>query len=78
VELIYALDAVGYVNGGKATLTGLFNTLGDVFDIEVKHFSRTFTDIKKRVKGDRTFFLDKLKQVLVQKLEKADENPSWR
>ena len=78
MELIYALHAVGYANGGKVTLTELFKEMGEVFDIEVKEFSRTFKDIKNRVKGDRTKFLDELKQELLRKMEKADENPSLK
>jgi len=76
VELVYALHSVGYADGGQASLKKLFAYLGEVFDIEVKEFSRTFIDVKNRVKGDRTSFLDELKRVLIERIEKADEKPS--
>jgi hypothetical protein len=75
VELIYALHAAGVVGGGKTTLKKLFRTMGEVFDFEVKEFSRSFTDIKNRVKGDRTSFLDKLKRGLLLRMEEADRKP---
>ena len=73
VEFIYALHAVGYANGGQASLKEMFAYLGEVFDIEVKEFSRTFIDVKNRVKGDRTLFLDELKRALIERIEKSDE-----
>jgi hypothetical protein len=75
VELNYALHAFGYANGGEISITELFKEMGEVFDIEIKDFSRTFIDIKNRVKGDRTRFLDELKRVLLRKIDEADEKP---
>jgi len=75
VELVYALEAAGYINDGKATLSELFHVLCEVFDIEVKDFSRTFRDIKNRAKGDRTKIFDELKQALLRKLKVEDEKP---
>ena len=72
VEFIYAFHAVGYANDGKVSLTELFQEMGEVFDIEVKEFSRTFINIKNRSKGDRTKFLDTLKRELLRKIEEAD------
>ena len=71
VELIYALHTVDYANGGRASLKKMFDYLGDIFDIEVKEFSRIFIDVKSRVKN-RTSFLDKLKRVLIERIEKSD------
>jgi len=63
VELIYALYAAGVINGGKVTLKKLFRTMGEVFGFEVREFSNYFMNIKRRVKGDRTTFLDKSKGI---------------
>jgi hypothetical protein len=76
VELVYAIHASGYTNNGKTSLKELFTVMGEVFDIEVKKFYRSFKDIKNRVKGDRTRFLDELKQALTDKMEKSDRKPS--
>ena len=70
VELGYALEAVGYINDGKATLTELFDVLGEIFDTEVKNFSRTFIDIKNRVKDDGTFLVEDLKRALPYHLKR--------
>ena len=75
VELCYALEAVGCINAGSITLKKMFDVLSDIFDIEVKEFSRTFIDVKNRVK-DRTSFLDELKRALIERIEKAEEKPS--
>jgi hypothetical protein len=72
VELIYALHAAGVINDGKISLKHLFRVLGEVFDFEAGEYSRTFTDIKNRVKGERTSFLDTLKQLLRRRMEAAD------
>jgi len=73
VELGYALEAVDCINDGKITLTELFVVLSEVFDIDIKDFSRTFKDIKTRY--DRTKFLDELKQAMLLKLKVEDEKP---
>jgi hypothetical protein len=73
VELVYALYKAGSLNDGSLSLKDLFAVFGELFGIEVKNFSRTFTDIKNRTKGDRTIYLDKLKSSLLQQLSEADE-----
>jgi hypothetical protein len=75
VELLYALHEAGVINVGKASLKTLFRTMGEVFDFEVKEYSRSFTDIKNRIKGDRTTFLDTLKRKLLHRMEDADRKP---
>jgi hypothetical protein len=76
VELFYAAHASGNINKGKVSLKKMFAVVCEVFDVDVKDFYQRFSAIKIRVKGDRTKFLDELKQVLVEKLEKADNKPS--
>ncbi|KAA6321098.1 hypothetical protein EZS27_029212 [termite gut metagenome] len=70
VELGYALHATGIF--GSISLKRLFRVLGEVFDIDTKNFSRTFTDIKNRTTGDRTKFLNTLKENLLRKLEETE------
>ena len=73
VELLYALHTDGNFNNGNISLKDLFDVFGELFDFEVKNFSRTFTDIKNRTKGDRTVYIDKLKSGLLQKFYNAEE-----
>ena len=75
VELVYALHTVGCIDNGTVSLKDLFQTMGTFLGIDLKDFSRTFTDIKNRTKGDRALFLNKLKHALTIKMEKADEKP---
>lgn len=73
MELVYALHETKSLNNGTVSLKNLFAVFGETFDVEVKHFSRTFTDIKNRTKGDRTIFADKLKNALLQKFNETEE-----
>jgi len=81
VELIYALYTAGVISiagttagisGTKLSLKQLFRAMGEVFDFEVAGFSRAFIDIKNRVKGDRTKFLDELKRGLRHRMDESD------
>jgi hypothetical protein len=69
VELGYALHCSKCF--GEISLTDLFAAICEMFDVEVKNFSRIFTEIKKRA-GDRTIFLDKLKKKLMEYMESSD------
>jgi hypothetical protein len=75
VELIYTLHEVGVINGGKASLKTLFHTMGEVFGFDVKEYANYFMNIKRRIKGDRTTFLDTLKRKLLHRMEEADGKP---
>ena len=61
VEFVYSLHGVACFNNGKITLTDLFTIMGEIFDIEVRKFSRSFIDIKNRSKGNYSVFIDKKK-----------------
>jgi hypothetical protein len=78
VELIYALYSVKCINNGKVPLKELFRQMGETLDFEAKEFSRTFMDIKGRKKGDRTPFLDSMKQLLIERMTEADRKPAKR
>jgi hypothetical protein len=75
IELLYALYAAGVVGDGKASLKNLFQVMGEVFDFEVKEYANYFMNIKRRIKGDRTTFIDKLKGGLLRRMEDADRKP---
>jgi hypothetical protein len=74
VELLYALHEAG--SFGKIFLNNLFVVAGKVFGVEISNYYRLFWGSKTRMKGDRTIFLDKLKQALNAKIEKSDEKAS--
>jgi hypothetical protein len=70
VELVYALREAGCF--GEATLKTLFAVIGKVFGCEITNFSRLFWDIGNRVGEERTFFLNKLRKKLSDKLIRMD------
>jgi hypothetical protein len=71
VELFYTLHEAECL--GSIKLNDLFAVVGEIFDCKVKSYYRLFWDIKNRVKGDRTAFMDRLRTVLITKMEKGDE-----
>lgn len=73
VELVYALYEAKCFNGGEIYMKEVFTSINTLLDMDVKDFSLYFISIKNRVKGDRTFFLDKLKQTLIKKMREADK-----
>jgi hypothetical protein len=64
VELVYALHANKC--HGDISLKDLFATYSAFFDVEIKNFSRTFIDIKRRLEGHETIFIDELKNALLR------------
>jgi hypothetical protein len=76
VEQIYALYAAGKINDGNTSLKELFRQMGEIFDIDVKEFSNYFMNIKHREDGNRTKFMDLLKEALLERMKEADRKPS--
>lgn len=74
VELLYALHEAGCF--GTISLKNLFAIVIELIGFEVKNHYALFGSIKIRTKGERTAFLDKLKRLLVAKMEKSDGKPS--
>ena len=66
VELVYALHEAG--SFGKTSLKTLFTFIGQVFDCEITNYYRLFWDIKIRTAEEYTFFLNKLRKVLSDKI----------
>ncbi len=73
VELIYALYATGCINDGKTTLKELATILYSFFGVNSKDCYRFYTDIKRRKKDSRTYFLEKMQDKLNEKMRRDDE-----
>lgn len=71
VEFGYASLESKSFNNGEIEIKELIDYLSTMFDFEVKDCYRVFVDIRHR-NGDRTLYLDKLKDKLMQKMEKVD------
>jgi hypothetical protein len=68
IELIYALQSVEVINGGKADVKQIAMTFENAFNINLGHYYRQFQDIRLR-KSDRTIFIDLMKERLLKKLD---------
>lgn len=71
VELGYATLESKSFNNGEIDIKDLIQYLCHIFDFEVKDCYRVFVDIRHRT-GDRTIYLDRLKEKLIEKMERAD------
>ncbi len=73
IELIYALHGEGVFNNGASGLKEIASFFESAFDIELGQFHRVFLEIRNR-KSERTKFLNTLKNKLISRMDKADEN----
>jgi len=71
VELIYALDTSKCINHGNINLKTLASYLEEVFNVKVGDIYRIYLEIRER-KGNRTQFLDRLKDNLIERMDKTD------
>lgn len=72
IELIYALYLFGAFNHRKATLKQIFAYFEEVFNIDLgANPSKAYTEMRER--KQRTTFLDKLKEILTNKMDEDDE-----
>jgi len=72
IELIYALNASGCFNNGKAELREITEYFQTTFAVELGNTSRTFQEILRRKTG-QTNFIDLLKNKLQQYIDKIDQ-----
>ena len=77
VELLYALQSAGSCNNGTIDLKQLANHFEKIFNIDLGNYYRVFQEMRIR-KISRTTFLDQLKDRLIQRMDKADENPKFK
>ncbi len=71
VELIYALQAAGAIQNGRAEIKKMAQYFEKLFDLELGNYYRTYLEIKER-KNDRTNFLSQLKYALERKMTDDD------
>lgn len=72
IELIYALYLFGAFNHRKATLKQIFSYFEDVFNVDLgANPSKAYTEMRER--KQRTTFLDKLKEILTNKMDEDDQ-----
>ncbi len=74
VELIYGLQEMGCIDGGKITVTELASSFNRMFGLTIKesHFYNAYTDMKRRKNDSRTYFIDKMRERLNHRMEQDD------
>lgn len=73
IELIYALHSEGIFNNGTSDLKSVTEYFETIFEIDLGQYRRTFLEIRVR-KSDRTKFLNSLKDKLITRMDKIDDD----
>jgi len=72
IEIIYALDTFACFNHGKTNLKSIVTYFENMFNIDLgANISRVFSDL--RIRQNRTAFLDRLKYLLIERMDNADK-----
>jgi len=72
VELIYALQASGAIQGGNVEIKLMATICEKIFSLDLGNFYRTYLEIRER-KMDRTRFINHLKINLEKKMDNDDQ-----
>ncbi|MFR9563545.1 MAG: RteC domain-containing protein [Rikenellaceae bacterium] len=72
VELVYALHNSRCIDEGNITIEQLSEYVGRIFGVEMKNKYITYSEIKRRGKDSRTYFLDRLSAGLNEKMAEDD------
>lgn len=71
IEVIYSIASAKCVNNGNADIKDIAEFVERMFNIDLGDFYRQYVDL--RLRTNRTKFLDKLKEALVNKMNEDDE-----
>ncbi|RPG30152.1 RteC domain-containing protein [Flagellimonas sp.] len=72
IELLYALHASNAINSGTVDIKELASHFEHFYNVDLGNYYHTFIDIRSR-KTSKTRFLDKLIDMLHQRMESLDE-----
>jgi hypothetical protein len=72
IELIYALQCVDTVNGGKVDIKQIADSFESLFNISLGNYYRHFQEIRLRKSG-KAIFLDLMKEKFIQRMDELDE-----
>jgi hypothetical protein len=73
VEIIYGFIEMRSINNGETPITELARFVSNQFGIEIKDCYSAYVDIKRRKNASRTYYLDKMRERLNQRMELDDE-----
>lgn len=72
VELLYGFQCIGALNHSKVELKQIARLLEVAFRVDLGNYARTFQEIRIR-KKDRTAFIDRMRDMLLKRMDEADE-----
>lgn len=78
MELLYACHELKMFNGGEVTLKHVVEYVCHVLGVNVKNASSYYARMRRRKAEDRTYFIDRLRDVLLKRMEDDDERHRTR
>jgi hypothetical protein len=72
IELLYALHTSKSINGGTVDIKEMASHFEYFYNVDLGNYYHTFIDIRSR-KSSRTRFLDRLIEMLNQRMESLEE-----
>lgn len=78
VELVYGLTEAGCIDSGDKPLHLIIKQISTFFGVDIKDCYGMYIDIKRRKNTSRTYFLDKMRERLNQRMQRDDEKERMR
>ena len=73
MEVVYGLDEMSCINNGETPIHELAAFVGTLLSIDIRDCYSVYTDMKRRKNESRTYFLDKMRERLNQRMDRDDE-----
>ena len=73
IELLYACHELKLFNGGDVTLKRVVEHVCGLLGLDVKNASSYYARIRRRKADERTYFIDRLREVMLKRMEEDDE-----
>ncbi len=73
IEILYACHELKLFNNGEITLKQVVEYVCGVLGVDVKNASSYYARMRRRKGDDRTYFIDRLREVLLRKMDTDDE-----
>lgn len=73
VELLYACHELKLFNDGEITLKQVVEYVCSALGVDVKNASSYYARMRRRKADDRTYFIDRLREALLRKMDTDDE-----
>lgn len=73
IELLYACHELRLFNDGEITLKQVVEYVCGALGVDVKNASSYYARMRRRKGDDRTYFIDRLREALLRKMDTDDE-----